>query len=352
MTLANTPIRLTDLAAHLGREAIGNRDFVISGVAALGTAGPGDLSFVRGPDRADEAARSQAGALIMPEGADALGDRPVILSPNPALDFARAVERIVPVWRPNSGIHPQAVVDSAAEIEASATISAGCVVSSGCRVAARTVLHPRVILYPGVVVGADCVIHAGTVLREGTEVGDHVILQPGVVVGGDGFGYIRGEGGGSEKVPQVGRVVIEDDVEVGANTTIDRATLSETRIRRGAKIDNLVQIAHNCDIGEDAVIAAQTGLSGSTVVGKAAMVMGQVGASGHLTVGDGAFVGPRTGLHRDVAAGARVWGSPQMDEREWHRSSAVVRRLPGLMRRIRALERKLGLRPGPDSQDS
>ena len=350
MALASKPIRVEDLATHLGREGAGDRDFLISGVAALENAGAGDLSFVRSPNLIDAASRSHAGALIVPEGVDP-GGRPAILSPHPALDFARAVARIVPGWRPAPGVHPEAVVDPGAEVDASASISAGCVVGPGCSVAARTVLHPRVVLYPGVVIGSDCEIHAGTVLREGTEVGERVVLQPGVVVGGDGFGYIRDEDGRSEKVPHVGRVVIEDDVEVGANTTIDRAALFETRIRRGAKIDNLVQIAHNCDIGEHAVVAAQTGLSGSTVIGKAAMVMGQVGSAGHLRVGDGAFVGTRTGLHRDVPAGSRVWGSPQMEERLWHRSSAALRRLPDVLRRVRALERKLGLRRGSDSED-
>lgn len=350
MASASKPIRVEDLAAHLGREGAGDRDFLISGVAALDTAGAGDLSFVRSPSGVADAERSRAGALILPEGVDP-GGRPAILSPHPALDFARAVERIVPAWRPDAGIDPGAVVDPGSQVDASASIGAGCVIGPGCSVGARTVVHPRVVLYPGVVIGCDCQIHSSTVLREGTEVGDRVILQPGVIVGGDGFGYIRDEEGASEKVPQVGRVVIEDDVEVGANSTIDRATLSETRIRRGAKIDNLVQIAHNCEIGEDAVVAAQTGLSGSTVIGKAAMVMGQVGSAGHLKVGDGAFVGTRTGLHRDVPAGSRVWGSPQMEERLWHRSSAALRRLPDVLKRLRALERKLGLRGGSDSQE-
>jgi UDP-3-O-[3-hydroxymyristoyl] glucosamine N-acyltransferase len=206
------------------------------------------------------------------------------------------------------------------------------------------VLHSNATLYPDVEVGADCVIHAGVVLREGTRVGDRVVLEPGVVVGGDGFGYAPDGRGGLVKVPHVGRVVIEDDVEIGANSTVDRATLAETRIRRGARIDNLVQIAHNCDIGENAVVVAQSGLSGSTVVGRGAIVMAQAGSAGHLKIGDGAFVGARAGLHKDVADGGRVWGAPQMEERTWHRAMAALSRLPDVLRRLRAVERALGLR--------
>jgi len=177
--------------------------------------------------------------------------------------------------------------------------------------------------------------------------GDH-IHAPGPQ-SGDGFGYAFDEQGALEKVPQVGRVVVEDDVEIGANTTVDRAALGETRIRRGAKIDNLVMVAHNCDIGEGVVIVGQAGLAGSTVVERGAMLMAQMGSGGHLRIGERAFVGARAGLHKDVAAGARVWGAPQLPERAFHRAMAALTRLPDALRRLRALEKRLGLERAEDS---
>lgn len=342
MALA-TPTRLADLAASLGREVDGDGDFEVRGVAALDQAAAHDLSFVRSAGWADSAASSVAGALIAPKGID-LGARPVIRSPLPALDFARAVERLVPDPTHAPGVHPSARVDPTAKVDASAVIAAGAIVGPGASIGAGSVLHPNSTLYADVCVGADCILHAGVVVRESCVIGDRVRLQPGAIVGGDGFGYVHDEQGRFQRVPQVGIVVIEDDVEIGAGTTVDRATLGETRIRRGAKIDNLVQIAHNCDIGEDAIIVAQTGLSGSTVVGRGAMVMAQAGSAGHLRIGERAFVGARAGLHKDVAPGARVWGSPQLEERSWHRAMAALVRLPGALRRLRAIERRLGMR--------
>ena len=171
-----------------------------------------------------------------------------------------------------------------------------------------------------------------------------MVLHAGVVLGSDGFGYARDADGGYEKAPQVGRVVLDDDVEVGANTSIDRGTLSDTTIGRGVKIDNLVQIGHNCEIGENVVIVAQVGLGGSTVVERGAIIMAQAGTAGHLTVGEGAFVGPQSGVHKDVAAGVRVFGSPQREERRFHRLMASLSRLPDLIQRVRAIESRLGLR--------
>ena len=343
------PIRLKDLAAELGCDVEGDGDFVVQGLAGLETATGTELSFAR-DGLADELAATAAGALIVSPGVDA-GGRPVIRSANPRLDFARAARRLLPGEPPPEGIHEQAAVSPSADIHPTAAIGPGAVVGDGCRVGARTAVFANATLYSGVEVGVDCVIHAGVVLREGTSLGDRVLLQPGAVIGGDGFGYVHAEDGTLEKVPQVGRVVIEDDVEIGANATVDRATLGETRIRRGAKIDNLVQIAHNCDIGEGAVIIAQSGLSGSTVVGRGAMIMGQVGSAGHLRIGERAFVGARTGLHRDVADGARVWGTPQMEGHRWHRAVAALARLPDALRRLRAVERKLGLRARRDDAD-
>jgi UDP-3-O-[3-hydroxymyristoyl] glucosamine N-acyltransferase len=316
----------------------------LAGVASLESAGPADLAFVRSPRFADALARSRAGAAIVPAGIDP-GARPVIRSPNPGLDFARAAGELAPPGRPEPGVHASAVVAADAHVDPTASVGALAVVGARTRIGPRSVVHAHVTLYADVQVGADCILHAGSVVREGSLLGDRVILQPGAVVGGDGFGYVLNEEGVFEKVPQLGRVVIGDDSEVGAGTTIDRATLGETRIGRAVKIDNLVMIGHNCEVGEGTSIVAQSGLAGSTVVGRRAFLMAQAASSGHLRIGDGAFVGARGGVVRDVAPGARVYGYPAVEERAWHRTVAALARLPDVLRRLRAVERRLGLRP-------
>jgi len=337
-------MHLAALAERLGRPVEGDGEFQVKGAAPLETASPGDLSFVTSSRWARQLAASRAGAVILPDGIEP--GRPAIRSPAPRLDFARAVAVLLPRTRPAAGVHPAAFVDPGAAVDPAASVGARAVVGPGARVGARSVVHAGAVLGDDVVVGADCEIHGGCVLREGTRLGDRVILQPGVVVGGDGFGYEADESGGYLKIPHVGRVVIEDDVEIGANTTVDRGTYGDTRIRRGAKIDNLVQIAHNCDVGEGAIVVAQSGLAGSTRLGPRAVLMAQVGVAGHLTIGEGAFCGARAGIHKDVAPGARVWGAPQMEERAWHRAVVALGRLPEALRRLRALERRVGRRAG------
>jgi UDP-3-O-[3-hydroxymyristoyl] glucosamine N-acyltransferase len=219
------------------------------------------------------------------------------------------------------------------------------VVGARARVGPRSVLHAGVVLYDDVQVGADCVLHAGCVVREECELGDRVLLQPGVVIGGDGFGYTLDESGRPAKLPQIGRVVLEDDVEIGALSAVDRAALGETRVRRNAKIDNLCTISHNCDIGEDVVMAAGAGIAGSTTIGRGTLLMGQTASIGHLTIGAGSFLGARAAVTRDLPPGSRVFGAPAVEERAWHKSVAALARLPDALRRLRALERRLGLRP-------
>ena len=337
------PIRLADLAAELGRKVEGDAEVWIDGVAPLRTAGPGDLSFARGTQFAACLAATRAGAVIAPSEMDS-GGRPTIRSPDPGLDFARAARRIAPQDQPPPGVHPTSTIAEAARVDPTASIGPACVVGTGSSVGPRSVLAANVTLYADVRIGADCIVHAGCVLREGTVVGDRVILHPGVVLGADGFGYARSAEGRYEKMPQVGRVMLEDDVEIGANTTVDRGTLGDTVIGCGVKIDNLVQIGHNCELRENVIIVAQAGLAGSTVVERGAIIMAQAGAAGHLTIGEGAFVGPQSGVHKDVAAGVRVHGSPQREERLFHRLMAALGRLPDLIQRIRAIERRLGLR--------
>lgn len=333
-------LRAADLAAFLGRTLEGDGRIWIEGAAALESAGPGDLAFVRSARYARLLADTRAGAVIAPPGLDA-GSRPVIRSPDPARDFARALRRLHPESAPAPGTHESASVAADAAVDPSASIGPGVRIGPRSRVGPRSVLHANSVLYEDVTIGSDCTLHAGCVLREGTSLGDRVVLQPCVVLGGDGFGYVMAGDGSPEKVRQIGRVVIEDDVEIGAHTAVDRGTLGETRVGRGAKIDNLVQVAHNCRIGEGVILVAQAGLAGSTAVGRGAIVMAQAGAAGHLTIGERAFVGPQAGVHKDVPPGTRVLGSPQRSERTYHRLMAALTRLPELLRRVRALERRL-----------
>ncbi len=348
--MSAAPIRLATLAAELGREVEGDGEVEIGGVAALESAGPGDLAYVRSPRFARALADSKAAALIAPPGLDT-GGRPVIRSPHPGLDFARAMRRLLPAPAPQPGAHPAARVADGASIDASASIGPGAVIGTGCAIGPRSVIHANVSVYAGVTIGADCVIHAGSVLREGTVLGDRVILQPGVVLGGDGFGYALDADGHLEAVPQIGRVIVEDDVEIGANATIDRGTLGDTRIARGAKIDNLVQVGHNCVVGENAVVIAQAGIAGSTRLGPGALVLAQAGVADHLEGGERACVGPQSGVHTDVPARTRVMGTPPHEVGMTRRIWAALAHLPGVLRRLRAVERRLGLRDGRDGAD-
>jgi UDP-3-O-[3-hydroxymyristoyl] glucosamine N-acyltransferase len=316
----------------------------VRGVAALEEGGPVDLGFLRSARFARELAGSRIGALIAPPGVD-VGGRPAIRSPSPNLDIARAARILAPGTQPEPGIHPQAVVAPGAEVHPSASVGPCAVVGARSRVGARTVVHAGATLYPDVAVGADCVLHAGAVLREGTVLGDRVILQPGAVLGGDGFGYEFDEAGRLEKVPQLGVVVVEDDVEIGANATIDRARFGATRIGRGVKIDNLVMIAHNVQIGEGSAVVAQSGIAGSTVVGKRVFFMAQSGAANQLVIGDGCFVGVRAGVIENLAPKSRVYGFPSQPERSWHRAVVALAKLPALLRRVRRLEQRLGEPP-------
>jgi len=333
-------IRLGDLAETLGLSAEGDAELWIEGVAPLESAGPADLSFVRSSAYAESLASSRAGALVALRGLD-VGGRPALRSDDPSRDFYRAARLLAPEPAPAPGVHPSAVVAEDAKIDPSASIGPGCSVGAGAVVGARSRLHAGVVLYPGARLGADCVLHARCVIAAASVLGDRVWLHPGVVVGGEGFGYVGARGGGLERAHHVGRVVIEDDVEIGANSTVDRGTLGDTLIGRGSKIDNLVQIGHNCRIGERVVIVAQAGIAGSTEVGDDAVILAQAGVAGHLRVGPRALVGPQCGVHKDVPAGARVLGSPQRVELRYHREVAALGRLPDLLRRVRAIERRL-----------
>jgi UDP-3-O-[3-hydroxymyristoyl] glucosamine N-acyltransferase len=332
-------LRLKELAERLGCELRGDGAVEVARVRGLEDAGPGDLTFLANPKYASQLVTTQAAAVIV--SPDLMTSLPALLSPNPYLTFARAVGVLHPQPRPAPGIHPAAQVDPTAVVDPSASIGPLAVVGARVRIGARTILHPHVVLYPDVAVGSDCLLHSGVQVRERCQIGERVILQNGVVVGGDGFGFAK-DGARYEKIPQVGIVVIEDDVEVGAGSTIDRAALGETRIGRGTKIDNLVQIAHSVKIGCDSVIVAQVGIAGSTTLGDRVTLAGQVGVVGHITIGDDVIATAQAGVAHSLPSGSIVSGSPAFETAVWRRSVAVFAKLPELLKRVRDLEKRLG----------
>jgi UDP-3-O-[3-hydroxymyristoyl] glucosamine N-acyltransferase len=265
----------------------------------------------------------------------------VIRSTSPYLTFARAAQVLSPDQPPPAGIHPLAVVAADAAIDPSATVGPLAVIGSGARIGARTIVHPHVVIGDGAAIGADCILHAHVSIRERCTIGARVIVQNGAVIGSDGYGFAQRPDGTHEKIPQTAPVVIEDDVEIGANTTIDRPAVGETRIKAGTKIDNLVQIAHGVVIGRNALLAAQVGIAGSTIVGDSVMFGGQAGISGHLEIGDRVMLAAKTGVTGSIEAGEYMSGYPMMETREWRRAHAVVRKLPEMRKQLLALEERL-----------
>jgi UDP-3-O-[3-hydroxymyristoyl] glucosamine N-acyltransferase len=332
-------VKLRELAERLGCALRGDGDVDVRRVAGIGEAGSGDLTFVSNARYAPQLATTRASAVIVAPGLET--SLPSLLSDNPYLTFARAVTVLHPAPSPAAGVHPSATVDPAAELGEGVHVGAQAVVAAGVRIGPRTVLHPHVVLYAGVRIGADCLLHSGVQVRERCVLGDRVIVQNGAVIGADGFGFAKDTDGRYQKIPQVGIVVVEDDVEIGALTAIDRAALHETRIGRGAKLDNLVQIGHSVAIGADSVLAGQVGIAGSTKVGERVTLAGQVGVAGHLAIGDGVIATAQTGIPSSVDAGKVISGYPAIDNRDWLKASAVFARLPELRNRLREIERKL-----------
>ena len=331
---------LGELARRLDCPIEGDAAIEIRRVAKIEEAGPGDLTFLANPKYASKLAATKASAVIM-NGEDVSAPCAVIRSQSPYLTFARAAQVLSPDTRPAAGIHPLASVAADARIDPSATVSAFAVIGAGAAVGARTIVHPHVVIGDGTAVGADCILHAHVSIRERCAIGARVIIQNGAVVGSDGYGFAPRGDGSHEKIPQTAPVVIEDDVEIGANTPIDRPAVGETRIKAGTKIDNLVQIGHGVVLGKNVLLAAQVGSAGSTVLGDNVVFGGQVGVGGHLTIGDRAKAVGQSGITNSVDADAFVSGYPAIDNSEWRRSSAVFRKLPEMRRQLRALEERL-----------
>ncbi len=332
-------MKLRELAERLGCELQGDGGVDVKRVAGIESAGPDELTFVDNRKYLSRLAGTRASAVIVAPGVAT--PLPRLVSPNPYLAYAKAVALLHPEQRPAPGIHPTASVDASAMLAEGVHVGAYAVVGARATIGARSVIHAHAVLYPDVSVGADCLIHSSVQIRERCRLGERVIVQNGAVIGGDGFGFAKDEQGRYRKIPQVGIVVIEDDVEIGALTAIDRAALAETRVGRGTKIDNLVQVGHSVTIGGDCVLAGQVGIAGSAKLGDNVTLAGQVGVVGHLEVGDGAIVTAQSGVPGDVAPGAVLSGSPVLENKAWLKSIAVFARLPELQRRVRELERRL-----------
>ncbi len=331
---------LGDIATALGCTVHGNADLTITGVATLGAAGPTELTFLANPKYASHVKTSKAAAILASRPAEGV-PMATVISTNPYLDFSRALALFYTAPRPAAGIHPLASVDPSAGLGDGASIGPFAVVGPRVTIGRNAVLHPHVVLYEGVTIGDDFTAHAHASVREFCRIGHRVTLQNGVVVGGDGFGFAKRADGTHEKIVQSGITVIEDDVEVQTLSSVDRATMGETRIKRGAKIDSLVQVGHACVVGEDTIICAQTGLAGSSVLGRNVLLAGQVGVSGHLTIHDNAVVYAQSGVGGDVEAGSVVSGSPAYDARTWLRTVATLPKLAELQRELRALKVRL-----------
>ncbi len=312
----------------------------VSEIAPLDRAGPGQLSFVVGRRYLEAARRCQAAALLVPPELAPELPHPKVVVENPYAAFALTASRLLEREQEWFGVAEGALVGEGTALPDRCAIHPGAVVGRGVRLGDGVVIHSNAVIGDGVELGDDCLIHPNVTIYPGCRLGRRVIVHAGAVIGSDGFGYAQHKGR-HIKIPQTGTVVIEDDVEIGANTVVDRATLGETRIGQGTKIDNLVQVAHNVTIGPHSILVAQVGIAGSAEIGAGVMIGGQAGIVGHIAVGDGARIGAQAGVAQWVAPGAVVSGSPAVDHRQFLRISMALKRLPGLIREFQELKRRL-----------
>jgi UDP-3-O-[3-hydroxymyristoyl] glucosamine N-acyltransferase len=312
----------------------GAPDAEITGLNSIEQAGPGEITFVANPKYAAAARFTKATAVIVAENFPVIPAATLRVK-DPYLSFARALELFHQSPRYSPGVHPTAVVHPTAKIGRGAHIGPFVVVDENVEIGSSAVLLAHVVIYRGVKIGDNFFAHAHATVRENCRVGNNVLLQNGVVIGADGFGFAKTSEGHWHKIPQPAPVVIEDDVEVQANSCIDRASVGETRIRRGVKIDNLVQVGHGSQVGEDALLCSQVGLAGSTEIGNRVILTGQVGVVGHCKIGEAAIVTPQSGVANDIPAGALVSGAPAVDHKLWLKYSAILPRLPEIARSVR-----------------
>jgi len=314
----------------------------IIGAAGLDIAGPGDITFLANPKYTPQIKDTKASAIFLNDDAGLERiDIAVLRAKDAYLAYTRALRLFYPRRDIVSSVHPAAIIDPAATISPNCEIGANVVVGKDCRIADGVKLFPNVTVYDGVSIGRNSIIHSGVSIRENCEVGENCIVHNNSTIGSDGFGYAKDEDKHWLKIPQVGRVVLEVYVEIGSNTAIDCASVGETRIKRGAKIDNLVQIGHSCTVEEDALICSQTGLAGSSVIGKRVILAGQVGIAGHLRVGDDAVLTAKSATSHDVEPGKIISGIPGFDNKDWLRATAAYRKLGAMAQKLRELSSRI-----------
>lgn len=332
------PTTLKSLAAFVKGKIKGDPEFVVSNLLPLDLAGPNDLSFLEGNKYIKKAHDSFVGAIIVPGNTLDISNKHLIKVSNPRLAYVKLLHNCYPPRQLAFAKHPSSVIDLSAKVAGDVSIGPNVVIEQGVFVGAASVIMAGTVIGEGAVIGKNCWIYPNVVIGHNCILGDRVIVSSGAVIGGDGFGYVPDEKGRHLKIPQRGIVVLEDDVEVGANSAIDRAVAGETRIRRGTKIDNLVQIAHNVHIGEDSILVAQVGVAGSAVIGSHVIIAGQAGVNSHITIGDNAIVGAQGGATGSVPAGAFVSGYPARPHKEQMRILGALQQLPELLRRVKQLE--------------
>ena len=335
-------MKLSKLAELTGARVEGTTDDVeITGAAGLDEAGEGHVTFLANPRYTPRVNTTRASAIFLSE--DAVTDRQIAIlrTKDPYLAYTRALRVFYPEPKVEPSIHPSAVIDPSAKIAEGVAIGPCSVIGKNVTIAEGVWIHPNVTIYDDVSIGKDSVVHSGVAVRERTVIGERVIIHNNSVIGCDGFGYAKDEQKRWLKIPQAGRVVIEDDVEIGAGTTIDRASVGESRIGRGSKVDNMVQIGHSCTVGEDSLLCAQVGLAGSSHIGNRVILAGQAGVAGHLRIGDDVVLTAKSATSHDIPAGKVISGIPAFDNKDWLRSTAAFRRLGEMQRTLRDLERRL-----------
>ncbi len=333
-------MKLSELANKTGAQLEGD-DLEVTGAAGLDEAGEGHVTFLSNPRYTPKVNSTSASAIYLADGVETENRISILRAKDPYLAFTRALRVFYPEKEVESFVHPSAVIDPSAQVAKKVSIAACVVIGRNVEIAEGVVIHPNVSIYDDVRIGKDTIIHSGVSVRERTVIGERVIIYNNAVIGCDGFGYAKDEERRWLKIPQAGRVVLEDDVEIGAGTTIDRASTGESRIGRGSKIDNLVQIGHSCTVGEDSLLCAQVGLAGSSHIGSRVILAGQAGVAGHLTIGDDVVLTAKSATSHDIPAGKIISGIPAFDNKDWLRSIAAFRRLGEMARTIRNLEKRI-----------
>jgi UDP-3-O-[3-hydroxymyristoyl] glucosamine N-acyltransferase len=335
-------MKLSDLAQLTGARIEGEDNVEIHGAAGLDEAREGHITFLANPRYTPRVNTTRASAIFLSEDAQTDRSIAILRAKDPYLAYTRALRIFHPEPELEPFIHSSAVIDPSARVATRVAIGASSVIGRNVEIANGVCIHPNVTIYDDVIIGKDSIIHSGVAIRERTVVGERVVIFNNAVVGCDGFGYARDEQKRWLKIPQTGRVVLEDDVEIGAGTTIDRASVGESRIGRGTKLDNLIQIGHSCSVGEDSLLCAQVGLAGSSHIGKRVILAGQAGVAGHLTIGDDVVLTAKSATSHDVPAGKVISGIPAFDNRDWLRSVAAFRRLGEIQRTVRELQKRFG----------